>query len=93
MTDEELDSLIKEFTEQLEQIPQEDRKHPLTKEQRTQRVMLRAKCEALNRIKEARGKGNFRKEVQASMDYNLLVQYGHKHPLLLNFIKSQMTWF
>ena len=32
-------------------------------------------------------------EVKACMDYALLNEYGEKHPLLMNFMKSQMGWW
>ena len=47
----------------------------------------------MNRIKEARESGNLNQEARASMDYGLLEEYGDRHPLLYNFMKSQVRWW
>ena len=93
MTDEELDALIEELSGQLEKIPEDTRANPLSREQRKQKAVLRVKCNALGRMKEARVKGDLQKEVQAGIDYHLMVQFGHRHSFFLNFIKSQLHWF
>ncbi|HJX11950.1 MAG TPA: hypothetical protein VJ377_00310, partial [Dehalococcoidales bacterium] len=92
MNNEELARLMTEISEGLTQLP-DDPKKPLNKEQRKQKYLLQAKGQALQRIKDAREKGSQNQEIRASMDYSLLVEYGDKHPLLMNFMKSQMTWF
>lgn len=92
MTDEDLDKLIEEVAEQLEQFSDKP-EEPLNKDERKRRALLMAEGELLDRIKKAREKGSFNQEVKAAMDYNLLKEYGDKHPLLMNFMKSQMSWF
>jgi hypothetical protein len=89
MTDEELEKSIKEISEQISQLADSPEK-PLSREERRKKVLLQAKSRALNRIKAAKEKGNLNQEIRASMDYTLLCEYGEKHPLLINFMKSQM---
>ena len=92
MTNKELDTLIKEVSEQISQLPESNEKK-LSREERKRKVLLQAKSQALNRIKEARESGNLNQEARASMDYGLLEEYGDRHPLLYNFMKSQVRWW
>jgi hypothetical protein len=92
MTDEELDNLIKDMSGQLKQLT-DDPERKLTKQERKDKYLLAAKIAAVEKIKAAREKGNLNQEIRASMDYNLLVEYGHKNPLLFNYIRSQTRWF
>jgi hypothetical protein len=92
MTNEEMETLIQEMSEQIDKLP-DDPEKPLSKEEKKQKLMLQLKSETLKRLKTAREKGNLTQEMKASVDYALLTQYGEKHPLLMNFLKSQMTWF
>ena len=48
---------------------------------------------ALDRIKKAKEKGSMNQEVKACLDYALLTEYGEKHPLWMNFMRSQMGWW
>lgn len=89
MTNEELEKSIKEISEQISQLADSTEK-PLGREERRKKVLLQAKSRVLNRIKAAREKGSLNQEVKACMDYTLLCQYGEKHPLLINFMKSKM---
>jgi hypothetical protein len=89
MTDEELDETLQALAEQIKQLP-EDPAAPLTKDEKKRRVILRAKREALNRMKAARENGNLRQEARASLDYALLVEHGEKNPLLFNFIRARL---
>ena len=91
MTDEELKTLIKETSEQIDQLP-DDPEKPLTKEEKNRKLMLRLERETLERIKEAKKKRSLHQEMKASVDYALLKQYGEKHPFLLNFFRSQTGW-
>ena len=91
MTKEELEALIKEASEELDKLP-DDPEKPLTKKERARRAVLRAQLRTLDKMKEAKEKGNLQQEIQAGVDYALLTKYGEKHPFLMNFIKSQMTW-
>jgi hypothetical protein len=92
MTDEELQKLIQEISEQISHLP-DDREKPLSREERKRKVLLQAKSKALNSIKTAREKDNLNQETRASIDYTLLCEYGEKHPLLMNYVKSQLTWW
>jgi hypothetical protein len=92
MTDEELDKLMQELAEQIKQLP-EDRARPLSKAEKKRKLVLRARHEALDRIKAAREKGSLRQEGKAGMDYVLLTEYGDKNPLLFNFMKARSGWW
>ena len=93
MQDEEMASLIKELAEQLEGMP-DDPEKPLTKDERGRKIVLRLRHEALKRIQTAREKGNPYQEMRASVDYAILTQFGHKHPLLVHLLKSQAgLWY
>ncbi len=89
MTDEELETLIKETSEQIDQLP-DDPEKPLGKKERNRKVWLQLKLQALKKIQVTKQKGNLIQESKACMEYALLMEYGEKHPFLLNFIKSQM---
>ena len=89
MTDEELEKLIKETSEQIDQLP-DDPEKPLSKKERNHKVWLQLKLQALQKIQVTKEKGNLFQESKACMDYALLVEYGEKHPFLMNFLKSQM---
>lgn len=92
MTDEELVTLIQETSEQIDQLSS-DPEEKLTRQERSRKIVLQAKLQTLKRIQAAKEKGNFNQEVKAGIDYAMLCEYGEKHPFLLNFLKSQMTWF
>ncbi len=91
MTDEELETLIQEMSEQIDRL--ENPEKPLTREEKRQKTLLQLQKEALERIKTAKEKGNVLQEVKAGVDYTLLKEYGKKHPLLINYIKSQAGWY
>jgi hypothetical protein len=92
MTNEELETLIQETSEQIDQLSG-DAEKSLTRKEKNRKLVLQAKLQALKRIQVAKEKGNFNQEVKAGIDYTMLCEYGEKHPFLMNFIKSQMTWF
>ena len=92
MTDEEVVTLIQETSEQIDQLSSDPEKK-LTRQERSRKIVLQAKLQTLEKIQVAKEKGNFNQEVKAGVDYALLCKYGEKHPFLLNFLKSQMTWF
>ena len=91
MTDEELEALVKETSEQIDRLSAPEK--PLTKEEKKRKTLLQMQKMALGRIKEAKEKGSLQQEIRASMDYSLLTKYGDKHPFLMGFIKSQMWWY
>jgi hypothetical protein len=92
MTDEEIVTLIQETSEQIEELSDKP-DESLTRQERSHKIVLQAELQALKRIQVAKEKGNFNQEVKAGVDYTLLCKYGEKHPFLMNFLKSQMTWF
>ncbi len=55
-------------------------------------MVLRARKDALERIKAAIVEGDTTGETRASLDYGLLTEYGERHFILYNFVKSQMGW-
>ena len=89
MTDEELERLKAELTEQLEQLSGDAKS--LSKEDRKNKLLMKAKVRALERIKEAREKGTPRQELKASMDYAVLKEYGHRNWIIYNLAKSRFT--
>jgi hypothetical protein len=89
MTDEELELLKAEYAGEIEELSVDGR--VLNKEERKRKLLLKAKITALDRIKEARGKGNQRQEIRACMDYALLNEYGHRNWLLYNLAKSRFS--
>jgi hypothetical protein len=91
MTNEEVESLIKEVSEKIDRLA-DDPEKPLTKQEKKRKLVLQLQKETLQRIMAAKEKGSLRQEARASMDYTLLTQYGEKHPLLMHFIRSQMGW-
>ena len=92
MKDEELEELIREVSEQLGKLTARPEKS-LSKEERKRKYLLQARSAALDRIKKAKEKGSMNQEVKACLDYALLTEYGEKHPLLMNYLKSQMGWW
>jgi hypothetical protein len=92
MTAEELDKLINELSEELEQLPDEEAKSLTYKERRHRRVVM-ARKNALERARAALEAGDVSKETQASLDYGLLTEYGERHPILFNLVKSQMGFW
>ena len=92
MTGEELAKLIQELSEQIDQFS-DDPEKPLAKEERTRKLVLQLRMDTLKTIQTAQEKGNGHQEMRAGVDYALLTKYGEKHPLLMNFIKSQVGWY
>jgi hypothetical protein len=80
VTDEELDRLSQEISGRIEQLP-DDPEKPLSQKERKHKLVLRARRQALDRIKEAKGKGDIHQEVKANLDYALLTDYGEKNIL------------
>jgi hypothetical protein len=91
MEDEELAALIQELSEQITGL--ENSEKQLNREERRSKLLLQLRKEALLKIQAAREKGSLSKEVQAGVDYALLTQFGKKHPILINYLKSQSGWF
>jgi len=91
MTDEELAELIKEKLDELERLSDPER--TLDKKEKKRKLVLEVQVKTLERIKEAKAKGNLRQEMKAGIDYAVLEKYGEKSFFLVNFIRSQITWF
>ena len=91
MTDEELAELMKEKSDELDQLSDPER--TLDKKEKKRKLVLEVQMKTLERIKEAKEKGNLRQEMKAGIDYAVLESYGEKSPFLVNFIRSQITWF
>ena len=91
MTNEELDKLIEEVSAQVERLS--DPEKSLTKDERNEKFSLQLQKETLERMKNAKEKGNLQQEIKAGMDYALFKNYGKKHPFLVHFIKSQLGWY
>ena len=87
-----MEALIKGVSEELEQLNAEPEKS-LSKKDRRRKILLEAKGAVLEKIKQAKEKGSLNQEVKACLDYAMLNEYGEKHPLLMNFMKSQMGWW
>ena len=90
MTDEELETLVKEVSESIGKLS--DPEKPLTKEEKNHKQVLILQRETLKSIREAKKKGNWQQEIKAGIDYALLTSYGEKHPFLMYYIKSQSGW-
>jgi hypothetical protein len=91
MTDEELEKLIQETSEQLDKLSDADK--PLAKEERRRKLVLELQGQVLQKIKDAKEKGHLQQEIRACMDYAVLKNYGGKHPLIFNYIHSMTRWY
>jgi hypothetical protein len=92
MTDEELETLRREVSgnlEQLSDIPEEQ----LNSRERKHRAVLRAREQALNRLKQARDEGDVHQETRAGLDYTLLTEYGERNIFLYNLMKARLFWW
>ena len=89
MTDEELDRLTREISGDIEQMA-EDPEKPLSRKERRRKLILRARRQALDKIKEAKEKGNINQEVKANLEYSLLTEYAEKSIWLYNLMKARL---
>jgi hypothetical protein len=90
VTGEDVEKLLGEISAELEQLG--DDRDKLNRKERKHRVVLQARKGALERLKAAIADGDTGRETRASLDYGILTEYGERHPLLFNFVKSQMGW-
>ncbi len=92
MTDEELARLMQEISDEIEQLPESSDK-PLSRKESKHKLVLRARRQALEKVKEAKEKGSLNSETKAALDYAILTEYGEKNILLYNFMKSRLNWW
>jgi hypothetical protein len=92
VTEEELDSLTQEINGQIEQFP-DDSEKSLSRKERKRKLVLSARCQALERVREAKEKGDIHQEVKANLDYALLTEYGEKNILLYNLMKARLGFW
>ncbi len=90
MTDEELQQTMQEVTENIDKLSDPDK--PLTKEEKKCRQMLLVKKEILQKIKEAKEKGQKHEELYNSVYYSLLTSWGEKHPFLASLAMRNFRW-
>lgn len=90
MTGEDAEKLITDISAELERLG--DDRDKLNWKERKHRAVLRARKDALERVKAAIAEGDFNKETRANLDYGLLTEYGERNFFLYNFVKSQVGW-
>jgi hypothetical protein len=91
MTDEDVAKLMQEISEEIERLP-ESKDKPLNRKDRKRKLVLQARYQALERVKEARKKENFNNETRAALDYTLLTEYAEKNILWYNLMKARL-WY
>lgn len=89
MTEEELDRLTQEISGDIEQLA-DDPEKPLSRKEKRRKLVLRARRQALEKVKEAKEKGNTNQEVKANLEYTLLTEYAEKNILLYNLMKARL---
>jgi hypothetical protein len=92
MTDEELETLQTELSQQIERLSRIPDKQ-MSRTERKHQAVLRARKEALDRVKGARGEENTHREAKANLDYAILTEYGERNIFLYNFMKARMSWW
>jgi len=90
MTDEELENLTQELSGQIEQLPDDPQK-PLNRAERKHKLVLQARRQALDRIREAKEKGNISQETKVYMEYALITEYGERNALLFHLMKVRLA--
>jgi len=92
LTEEELDKITQEISGEIEQLP-DDPEKPLSRKEKKHKLVLRARGEALDKIREAREQGDFNREIRANLDYALLTEYAEKNVFLYNLMKARLAWW
>ncbi|MBL7126924.1 MAG: hypothetical protein ISS58_06985 [Dehalococcoidales bacterium] len=80
MSEEQIQGLLQELGGELDHLSSLER--PLTKEEEKHRKRLQFRKYVVDRIKEARAKGQKSDELFNTTYYSMLVPWGEKHPLL-----------
>ena len=88
MTDEELQQAMQAVSEGLNKLSDPD--EPLTKEEKRRKGVLLSRKYALDGIKEAKEKGDRRREITSTIDYSLLTDMGEKHPFLAHIMRLRV---
>lgn len=92
MTDDELETLRKEVSGQIELLPDTPDER-LDRKDKRHRAVLRARKQALDRLKKARQDGDVNQETRAGLDYTLLTEYGERNIFLYNLMKARLFWW
>ena len=92
MTDEELQKLIKEVSNDIGSLSSSPPGKPLPENERRRKEILLIKKEILGKIKEARENNEKDKELHNTIFYGLLTSMGEKHPYLMGLVKSNLRW-
>ncbi|MBI4187309.1 MAG: hypothetical protein HY530_07410 [Chloroflexi bacterium] len=87
MTDEELQRTIQGLSGDIDQLSRAGK--PLSKDEEKRRRMLALKKGILEKVKEARQKGDMGQEFTNLAAYGALTSVGEKHPFLANLIRSK----
>jgi hypothetical protein len=90
VTEEELGNLTQDISRRIEELP-DDPEKPLDRKERKHKLVLQARQQALDRVKEAKEKGNIHQEVKANLDYALLTEYGEKNIFIYNLMKARLS--
>jgi hypothetical protein len=89
MTNEEINELIKEQSEEIEKWSTSEKE--LSRQEKHHINLLLLKKETLEKIKTAREKGRNHQEFSLTITYGLLTSVGEKYPFLVPFIKSKSS--
>jgi hypothetical protein len=92
VTEEEIDRLTQDISRRIEQLSG-DSERPLNRKERKEKLVLRARLQTLERIKEAKDRGDIYREARSSLDYALLTDYGEKNILLYNLMKARLGFW
>ncbi len=87
MTNEEINELIKEQSQEIEKWSASEKE--LSKQEEHHINLLLLKKETLEKIKTAREKGRNYQEFSLTINYGLLTSVGEKYPFLVPLIKSK----
>jgi len=89
MTNEEINELIQELSEEIDKWSVSEKE--LTKKEKNHITFLLLKKETLEKIKEAREQGKAQREYSLTVTYGLLTSLGEKYSFLIPFIKSKSS--
>jgi len=90
VTEEELQKAIQEASEELDKLYNSEK--PLTKKEKRRKQIVSLQKEILQKMNEARQKGDTFQERDLAVTYGLLTSVGEKHPFLAGFLRSRFKW-